>query len=144
MTKQTLMAEAGVLRSIDGFDEELPFREWSDLMLRLNPVCSIEGVPVPGYLLSRDGALHMSRESGRVQRGFDALRAKHLDLLEAHPRGHADLLLGQARVALVSGPRRAAPGSIARALRLAPGHTLRTLLDPRRAVAALARPGRTG
>ena len=144
LTKQSLVVEAEVLRSVGGFDESLSPRAWSDLFLRLNPVCSIEAVPVTGYLLTRGGRSRISRDAEAMQRDFERITAKHRDLLAAHPRGHAALMLGQARVALVLGPRRAFPSCLARAIRLAPGATLRVLADPRRTVAAVAQPDRTG
>lgn len=137
MTKQTLVAETELLRSLGGFDEDLPSRELSDLFLRLNPVCSIVGVPAVTYQLTRTGGPRLSRDPAALERGFEGLVAKHRGLLEAHPRGHADALLGHARMSLVVGPRRAVLPSLARAVRVAPGHTLTTIASPRRAVGLL-------
>ena len=85
--------------------------------------------------LTRTGGPRMSRDPRVLEDGFRGFVRKHRALLEAHPAGYADVLLGHARMSLVAGPRRAAPGALARALRVAPGHTLRAVLDPRRAVA---------
>ena len=85
--------------------------------------------------LTRTGGARLSRDQAALEEGFEAFVRKHAALLESHPRGHADALLGHARMSLVAGPRRAAPVALARALRVAPGHTLRTAARPAPAVA---------
>lgn len=137
MTKQTLVAERDLLRSIGGFDPRLDTRELSDLFLRLNPVCSILGLETVAYRLSREPAARLSRNTAALEDGFRLFVEKHRALLESHPEGYADALLGHARMSLVVGPRRAALPSVARALRVAPRHTLGVVLDPRRAVALM-------
>jgi glycosyltransferase involved in cell wall biosynthesis len=143
-TKQTLVVETELLRAMGGWDEDLGPRGWTDLFLRLNAVCSIEGVASPGYLLARDDAPHLSRRRPGMRRDFQRLLVKHRETLDAHPRGHADLLLGEARIALVLGPRRAFLPFVARAFRLSPMHTLRVLADPRRTMPAVTDSRRTG
>jgi glycosyltransferase involved in cell wall biosynthesis len=132
LTKQTLFLEPGLLRELGGFDGRLPFHEHSDLFLRLNPVCSIVGVPTVGYRLSRTSGPRFSREGDRLNRGFRQLVEKHRTIFEEHPRGYADALLGQIRISLLTGPRRIVPLDLLRALRIAPGHSLSVLLNPRR------------
>ena len=102
----------------------------SDLFLRLNPVCSILGVSIITYRLSRKPAPRMSRNTAALEEGFWRLVAKHRALFDAHPEAYADALLGHARMSLVAGPRRAALPSIARALSVAPKHTLGVVLNP--------------
>ena len=135
MTKHTLVAERELLAELGGYDERFRSREHADLFLRLNPICSIEGLPEVTTRVFRTAGPHLSRDHRGLLEGFGAFTRKHAGLLEAHPHGHADALLGHARMSLVAGPRRGAPVAIARALRVAPAHTLRALLDPRRAVA---------
>jgi glycosyltransferase involved in cell wall biosynthesis len=135
MSKHTLVAERELLTGLGGFDVAFDSREMSDLFVRLNPVCSIEALPEVTMRLTRTSGPRMSRDVRVLEEGFQAFVAKHRELLEAHPRGYADALLGHARMSLVAGPRRAAPAALARAFRIAPGHTLRSVLDPRRAVA---------
>ena len=53
MTKNTLVVERDLLRSLGGFDPTLRSRAMSDLFLRLNPVCSILGIPTVTYRLTR-------------------------------------------------------------------------------------------
>ena len=62
---------------------------------------------------------------------------KHSELLRAHPAGHADVLLGHARMSIVAGPRSAVLPSIARAFRVAPLHTAGVMLNPLRMARAL-------
>lgn len=137
MTKQTLVAETDLLRTLGGFDEELPSRELSDLFIRLNPVCSIVGVPAVTYQLTRTGGRRLSRDPAALEKGFERLVAKHRALFDDHPRGYADALLGHARMSLVVGPRRAVLPSVARAVRVAPAHALRAVASPRRGVGLL-------
>jgi glycosyltransferase involved in cell wall biosynthesis len=130
MAKHTLVVERDLLRELGGFDETLISRELSDLLLRLNPVCSIVGLPAITYRLSREPGRHQSRDPFILEDGVERFLHKHRDLLESQPRGHADVLLGHARMSIVAGPRRAVLPSIARAFRVAPLHTLGVLLNP--------------
>jgi glycosyltransferase involved in cell wall biosynthesis len=134
MTKHTLVVERDLLRTIGGFDERLPTREMSDLFLRLNPICSILGIPAVTLELTRTEGPRLSRDSTRLEEGFRQLVEKHRPLFESHPEGYAEALLGHARMSLVVGPRRAVVPAILRALRLAPRHTLAIFLSPRRAI----------
>ena len=138
MSKHTLVVDRELLAGLGGFDARIRSRQMSDLFLRLNPICSIEGLAEVTMRLTRLGGARLSRNQASLEEGFEAFVRKHRVLLESHPRGYADALLGHARMSLVAGPRRAAPAAFARALRVAPGHTLAVALDPRRAV-ALAR-----
>ncbi len=136
-TKRTLLAPRATLAEIGGFDPALRMREQSDLMLRLNAVCSIVAVTEVGYRLTRGGGARLSRDARLLDAGFRHFERKHRSVLAARPDAYADVLLGHARMLLVSGPRAAFLPTVARALRVAPGRTARTLLDPRRALAAL-------
>lgn len=133
MTKHTLVVKRDLLRSIGGFDPKLPTREMSDLFLRLNPVCSILGIPTVTVELTRTEGRRLSRDPAGLERGFWQLVEKHRALFEAHPEGFAEALLGHARMSLVVGPRRAVVPAIVRALTVAPRHSLAILLNPRRA-----------
>ncbi len=138
MTKGTLVVERDLLRAVGGFDPSFPTREMSDLFLRLNPVCSIVGVPAVTTHVSRTKGPRLSRGAAGLERGFWQLVEKHRPLFESHREGYAEALLGHARMSLVAGPRRAVVPAIARAVRIAPKHTLEIVLDPRR-TAALVR-----
>lgn len=138
MTKQTLVVEAELLRSIGGFDPSLVMREQSDVFLRLNPICSIIGVPTVTFEVSRTPEPRMSRDPALLERSFWQLLDKHRALFGSHPEGHAEAYLGHARMSLIAGPRRAVLPAIARAIAVAPRHTLGIMVDPRR-LARLAR-----
>lgn len=132
MTKQTLVVERELLLSVGGFDPTFPSREMSDLFFRLNPVCSIEGIPAVTQRVTRTPGPRGSRDPLVLERGFRRMVEKHRDLLESHPSGYADALLGHVRMSLVAGPRRAVFPALLRALRVAPAHTLGVVLNPRR------------
>lgn len=138
MTKHTLVVERDLLRSVGGFDATFVMREMSDLFLRLNPVCSILGIPDVTTHLTRTEGPRMSRDPVRLERGFWQLVEKHRPLFESHREGYAEALLGHARMSAVAGPRRAVVPAVARAMRVAPRHTLAIVLNPRR-TAALVR-----
>jgi glycosyl transferase family 2 len=137
MTKQTLLVDRELLVGLGGFDEGLLTREMTDLMLRLNRVCSIQGIDDVTYHLTRGPGPRISRSPGILEEGFHALLAKHRDAFAAHPVGLANAWLGHARMSLVAGPRRAVLPAVAHALRAAPAFTLRSVLDPRRGAALL-------
>ena len=130
MAKHTLVVERDLLCELGGFDETFISRELSDLFVRLNPVCSILGLPAITYRLSREPGHHQSRDTFILEDGVERFLRKHRELLEAHPCGHADVLLGHARMSIVAGPRRAVLPSIARAFRVAPLHTAGVVFNP--------------
>lgn len=138
MTKQTLVVERDLFIAVGGFDPAFPSREMSDLFFRLNPVCSIEGIPAVTQLVQRTRGARNSRDPAILEDGFRRMVEKHRELLESHPAGYADALLGHVRMSLVVGPRRAAIPALARALRIAPAHTLGIVLSPRRAVRVMS------
>jgi hypothetical protein len=144
MTKNTLVVERELLRSVGGFDERLRSRELSDVFYRLNPVCSIAGVDTVTYRIDREPGARLSRDPRALADGVERLIEKHRPLMEQHPRGYADLLLGHARMSILAGPRSAVLPSIARAFRIAPRHTSSVLLNPRRMGQALAHLGTSG
>jgi len=137
MTKVTLVVERDLLLELGGYDQSLPSRELSDLFWRLNPVCSIAGLPTVTYRVDRNRGPRLSRQPAALEEGVERLMDKHRPLLEAHPRGHADVLLGHARMSLVAVPRRAVLPGVLRAVRPAPRRASGVLLDPRRMARAL-------
>lgn len=127
LTKQTLVAERSVLLDIGGFDPSFRSRVHTDLFLRLNPVCSLLGLPEAGYRLHRHGEERISTNRALRIASFDQLIRKHAALLEAHPHGFARMLRAHARTCWDLGERRAAVAALAQALGKAPGPTLRWL-----------------
>jgi len=131
-SKQTLVAERAVLRSIGGFDVELEERPQTDLLLRLNPVCSLVGVRTVTYRHLDHQGSRIGLDHRRRQSGFRRLVEKHAGVLASHPKGFATLLFQHASVSLHAGQRRAAAAAALRAVRTAPMHTLALAFSPRR------------
>ena len=98
LSKQTLFVERDVLRSIGGFDAAFRSRAPSELFLRLNPVCSLLGLPEVTYRQFRHPGARVSTDPGLRRASFAQLVAKHEALLRAHPRGFARLLAEHARM----------------------------------------------
>jgi hypothetical protein len=125
VSKQTLVVEVDVLRSIGGWDESFRSRSVTELFLRLNPVCSLLGLDTITYhLRSHDGA-RLSHDPELRQRSFAQLIDKHRDLLEARPQRHAELLLDHAVMSLLVGQRQAALAAVGRAARRSPATVAR-------------------
>lgn len=144
VTKNTLVVDRGLLIDIGGFDANLAACEWIDLLLRLNPVCSIVGIPTVTYRLSRAPGVHFSRDTSKRRRGFEQLQAKHRDAFRSHRAGYADALLGEARMSVAGGAAVRAIPYVARAMRVAPLHTLGVIGSPRRILDAILGSKRTG
>lgn len=121
--KSTLVIEASVLRGIGGFDESFPSRVHTELFLRLNPTCSLLGLPVPTYRRRRHDGPQVSGDPVARTRSMAMLETKHAALFAARPGRHAELVCHQAVKLWNSGHRGAAASTWARAMRL----------DPRRA-----------
>lgn len=108
LSKQTLFAETAVVRSIGGFDESFRSRVPSEMFLRLNPVCSLIGIPRVTYRQFRHEGPRVSDDPALRTTSFEQLVAKHRELFRAHPRGHAKMLSEHARTLWRSGERTAA------------------------------------
>ena len=94
------------------------------MFLRLNPVCSILGLPVVTYRqLIHDGS-RLSRDPSRRQLDFDRLMSKHESFFNAHPKMFAAFVLRQAHALCNFGEFRGAFVSACKALQLDPFHTL--------------------
>ncbi len=96
-TKQTLVVERSVLLDIGGWDGSFLSLVNQELFLRLNPVCSLLGLPEVTYQHVQHDGYRLSGDSELLQESFGRLERKHHDLLSAHPLGYAELLLAQAR-----------------------------------------------
>ena len=123
LSKQSLVVERDVLLGLGGYDEAVSGREHTDLFLRLNPVCSIEGVRAVGYRRSLHEGPRVSTTPGLRQRNFDRLVAKHRAVLEAHPRGFARFLYDHAYTSSQIGQWGPALRALAWAARLDPAYT---------------------
>jgi len=127
LTKQTVVAERAVLLAVGGYDEAFPSRVSSELMLRLNPACSLQGVREAGYRLHRHDGPRVSTDPELRAASFRRLEDKHAAALAARPRGHARLLVEHARILRDQGDPAGAAAALARAALLAPAATLRAL-----------------
>jgi glycosyltransferase involved in cell wall biosynthesis len=142
LTKQTLVVEAEVLRGVGGWDESFRSRVHSELFLRLNPVCSLVGLPEVTYRLSVHEGPRVSRDRSLRQESFRRLVSKHRDAFEAHPARFAEFAFAHADRSLQDGQIWAAAATLARAARLAPRPALRRLARLARHAVASRRVGR--
>jgi glycosyltransferase involved in cell wall biosynthesis len=123
-TKQTMVVERAVIQKIGGWDETFRSRVHSELFLRLNPVCSILGLPIVTYQLYSHEADRVSRNAILRQESFQRLVAKHQSAFSAHPKRFAAFVLEHARSSHQMGQKRAAISSLLWALHIAPQQTL--------------------
>ncbi|AFZ58608.1 glycosyltransferase [Anabaena cylindrica FACHB-243] len=91
-TKQTLVVERETLQKIGGWDDQMRSRVHSELFLRLNPVCSIIGLPIITYQLYNHEGLRVSRNPILRQESFLRLVHKHKSLFQAHPQMFAKFI----------------------------------------------------
>ena len=127
-TKQTLVAPRAVLRELGGWDERFESRVDSELFLRLNAVCSIQGVPEVTHLRHEHGGDRLGTDPTLRQTSFRRLVAKHREVLRSRPRGCARFVLDHAITSLRFGQRRAALRWLARAVAVDPISPARRLV----------------
>jgi glycosyltransferase involved in cell wall biosynthesis len=145
-TYNTLVCPTATIRSIGGWDEALRAWEHTDLFLRLNQVCSIQGVD---RVLYRRLDHPASRLSADLEARADGLRHtldKHRAAFAQHPDRHAHYLGSMGITWLRMGRWRPAVAATTRGLCLAPrrlkgiaqwlaslaGPRIWALLDPER------------
>jgi glycosyltransferase involved in cell wall biosynthesis len=89
MVGNTLVMPREVLASIGGFDEQLRCSVHSELLLRVNAVCSIEAVPTVTYRIKRHHEGHIHDDPlGRAQAMVRTER-RHRTAFGRHRRRHA-------------------------------------------------------
>lgn len=120
LTKQTLVVERDLLLSIGGFDEAFQSRVHSELFLRLNPVCSLLGLPFVTYQLAAHEGPRVSRNPALRQASFEQLVRKHRAQFEAHPKQFARFVYQHAQVCWRIGQKKAAIRALAWATRIHP------------------------
>jgi glycosyltransferase involved in cell wall biosynthesis len=130
LSKQTLVVERKVLLSIGGYDETLKTREHTEMFLRLNPVCSILGLPIVTYRQLRHSDPRLSRDPSRRQVDFDRLIRKHESLFRSHPKTFANFVYEHAMMSYSVGQQQAALLHIAWAMKIAPLKTLSLIASP--------------
>jgi glycosyltransferase involved in cell wall biosynthesis len=131
-TKQTLVVERDVILKMGGWDETFRSRVHSELFLRLNPVCSIVGLPVVTYQLYKHGENQVSKNPALRQHSFEQLIQKHRAAFEAHPKMFAKFVYDHAQTSYEQGQVKAAAVNWFRAMKLSPRYTLGRIADPLR------------
>lgn len=131
-SKQTLVVDRELLLGIGGFDSDNVARDFTDLLLRLSPVCAIVGLPTVTYRQHSHRGVRMSTDPARRVAAFDSLVRSHRASFEAHPRGYARLLVEHATTLAAAGFTSEARFARLRALRLAPLRTAMLIASPRR------------
>lgn len=119
-TKQTLVVEKAVIEQIGGWDESFRSRVHSELFLRLNPVCSIVGLPTVTYQLCAHSGERVSSDRSLRQASFHRLIQKHRSAFEAHPAMFAHFVYEHALTSYRQGQRWAALTNLIWALQIDP------------------------
>jgi glycosyltransferase involved in cell wall biosynthesis len=141
LAHNTLVAPVEVLRGIGGWDETLPAWEHDDLFLRLNAVCSIQGLDTVTYRMTANATLRLSKDLLARAIGIERTLAKHEPLFAANPDRHAYLLGALGLAYLRAGRWAPAVAATSRSLLLQPrartlGWWLASLAGPRMVSAA--------
>lgn len=126
-SKQTLVVEREVLLSIGGFDESFESRVPTEMFLRLNPVCSILGLPIVTYRLFGHSGPRISLNPTLRQASFHQLIRKHEALFKAHPNSFANFVYEHARMSYRRRQRWAAFCNLCWAVYIDPLHSLAKL-----------------
>jgi glycosyltransferase involved in cell wall biosynthesis len=123
-SKQTLVVEREVLQKIGGWDQEMRSRVHSELFLRLNPACSIIGIPVITYQLYNHGEQRVSRNPKLRQESFLRLVNKHRSIFQAHPQMFANFVYEHANKCYENGLKLEAFSNLCWAMQLDPQRIL--------------------
>ncbi|MDB9527132.1 glycosyltransferase [Oscillatoria sp. CS-180] len=129
LTKQTLVVERDVILSIGGWDESFRSRVHSELFLRLNPACSLIGIPQVAYRLRSHAGPRVSDNMTLRQESFERLIDKHRTAFESHPRQFALFTYQHARTLKRQSQNKAALQAVALALRIHPPAITRNLFQ---------------
>lgn len=124
-TKQTLVVERDLILKIGGWDETFRSRVHSELFLRLNPVCTLVGLPTVTYQLLAHDQARVSGNPALRQESFQRLVTKHRSSFAAHPKMFAEFVYNHALKSHQMGQDRAALTHLLWALQLCPSHISR-------------------
>jgi glycosyltransferase involved in cell wall biosynthesis len=119
-TKQTLVVERDLVLKIGGWDETFRSRVHSEFFLRLNPACTLVGLPTVTYHLLAHSSARVSGNPELRQESFRRLVQKHRLVFGAHPRMFAEFIYKHALMSHEMGQERAALKHLLWALTLAP------------------------
>lgn len=123
-TRATMVAEKALLGQLGYWDSAFRSSARHDLFLRMNPHCSILGIPVVTYRQVHHGGSRVSTDAASKHESFKLLERKHSELFSSHPKRYAHYLVGDAFRLVALGERTEAIKTIARAWRLSPATTL--------------------
>lgn len=130
-SKQTLIIERQVLLDIGGFDKSFTSRVHTELFLRLNPVCSLLGLPDVTYRLHAHQGSRVSSSLQRRQQNFRRLLEKHQAVFSSYPRSrYADFVFNHAYMLQRNGYYLAALGALRQALTIHPIQAIARLGSP--------------
>jgi hypothetical protein len=123
-TRNTCVIERDLLFAVGLWDESLRSSARHELFLRLNPVCSILGLPVVTYQRFHHGVSQVHLNHACKHESFVYIEQKHRALFEAHPERYAHYLRRDADRLFLMGQRSKAITRLAHALRLTPLRTV--------------------
>lgn len=130
-SKQTLVVERQILLDIGGFDPSFTSRVHTELFLRLNPICSLVGLPDVTYRLHAHEGPRVSSSLQRRQQNCRRLIEKHLDVFLSYPRRrYADFVFNHAYMLQRNGYPIAALGALGWALKIHPTQAIARLGSP--------------
>lgn len=122
LTKQTLVVERDLVLKIGGWDETFRSRVHSEFFLRLNPECTLIGLPIVTYQLLSHTNSRVSGNPQLRQESFYRLIQKHRSAFESHPKMFAEFVYEHALTSYRMGQKTAALAHFLWALRLYPTH----------------------
>jgi glycosyltransferase involved in cell wall biosynthesis len=91
-TENTLFASVEVMKEIGGWDEAIQSWVHDDLFLRLNAVCSLQGVPAITYVLHEHDGPRRRRNMLDRANGMARTLEKHVRVFDLYPRRYAKYL----------------------------------------------------
>jgi glycosyltransferase involved in cell wall biosynthesis len=116
--RATLVVERSLALELGGWDEAFRNRVRHEFLLRLNPVCSLQGVDRIGYqAVDHSSSPRYSKNVVLSHETFELLVEKHRSLFESHGTRYAHYLRADARRLHALGRRREAAAAVARALK---------------------------
>jgi glycosyltransferase involved in cell wall biosynthesis len=126
IVRATLVVDRALVLELGGWDEAFRARPRHELLLRLNPVCSLQGIDRIGYqILDHGSDPRLSKNHLLMHETFRLLVQKHRVAFETHGRRYAHYLRADARRLHALGRRREAALTLARAVRYDRKRTLK-------------------
>ncbi|HEY7399988.1 MAG TPA: glycosyltransferase [Actinomycetota bacterium] len=115
-SERTLVAPVDVIRSVGGFDERVRATEDKDLFLRVNAICSIQGLARETYRKTEHRGPKLLANPGALADGIRMTLEKHGALIATYPKKHATLLSSMSLYDLEAGRWGSAVAAAARAI----------------------------